>query len=37
MIFDLFYKTFMMIAAIAIIGLLIILIFGYPDDPDDNE
>lgn len=36
MIFDLFYKTFMMIAAIAIVALLIILIFGVPDDEDDN-
>lgn len=36
MIFDLFYKTFMMIAAIAIIALLVVLIFGYPDDQDDD-
>jgi len=32
MIFDLFYKTIMMVAAITIIALLVILIFGTSDD-----
>lgn len=36
MIFDLFYKTFMMIAAITVIALLALLVFGPPDDYDDN-
>lgn len=33
---DLFYKTFMMIAVIAIIALLALLVFGPPDDSDDD-
>jgi len=36
MIFDLFYKTVMMIAAIAGVTLLAILVFGDPDDRDDD-
>ena len=34
MIFDIFYKTFMMVAAVIIIGLLISLFYDY-DDRDD--
>lgn len=36
MIFDLFYKTIIMIAAIAGVALLAILVFGEPDDWDDD-
>ena len=34
---DLIYKTFMMIAAVIIIGLLAALVFGYDDWDDDDK